>query len=381
MIMKKVANIVFNPFTNDSRVLKESVSLARYGYEVEVIAHGDSGLAKEEVVNGIKVSRLSFLDRKITRSKAGKFKAYILWLAAVIKAVKSFDVLHCNDLTALPIGVIVKKFYNHNVKLVYDAHEYETQMHSLNRLTKPIAKAVEKMLIPYADRVITVSESIADEYKKLYPMIEKPAVVLNAPPYTEIETKDLFRKKFNIRQEHTIFLYQGMLGTGRGIELILDAFKQINRDDAVIVFMGYGTYEEEIRKISEAYPQIYFHEAVSPDVLLDYTSSADIGIHMAQSHCLSYYYALPNKILEYIMAELPILVTRLPEMAKVVEQYNIGKIIPENSVASLKKSINDILEDAIDKNNIQEAKKIYNWENQEKILLNVYKGLTDADKI
>jgi len=38
---------------------------------------------------------------------------------------KKSDISHCNDLNALPVGVVVKKFFNKNVKIVYDAHGYE----------------------------------------------------------------------------------------------------------------------------------------------------------------------------------------------------------------------------------------------------------------
>jgi glycosyltransferase involved in cell wall biosynthesis len=257
--MKKVANIVFNPFTNDSRVLKESLSFADNGYNVEVIAHGDKDLPKIEQKEGFKVVRLSYLDRKVTKSKFKKLKIYLQWIKEVVNYTKDFDILHCNDLNALPIGVIIKKFYNKNVKIVYDAHEYETEINGLSGIQKTLTKILEKFLIRYANKVLTVSEAIADEYKKIYPFIEKPALVLNTPPYKEIAKKDIFREKFNIDKETTIFLYQGGLSSGRGIEILLDTFKQLSTvpitnnkytntqitnnqytNTPVIVFMGYG---------------------------------------------------------------------------------------------------------------------------------------------
>ena len=108
--MVKVANIVFNSFTNDSRVLKESLSLANNGYQVEVIAHGDKDLLNIEQKEGFQVVRLSYLDRKITKSKFKKLKIYLQWIKEVVNYAKDFDILHCNDLNALPIGVIIKSF-------------------------------------------------------------------------------------------------------------------------------------------------------------------------------------------------------------------------------------------------------------------------------
>ena len=67
--MIKIANIVFNPFVNDSRVIKESVSLANNGYIVEVIAHLDKNLIDNEKQENFTVRRFSYLDRKVTKSK------------------------------------------------------------------------------------------------------------------------------------------------------------------------------------------------------------------------------------------------------------------------------------------------------------------------
>jgi len=382
---KKVANLVFNPFKNDSRVEKTSKSLANNGYEVEVIAHLDKGLKKEDIKDNYKIKRFSYLDRKVTKSKLGKLRAYLKYLKETINYCKNFDIIHCNDLNTLPIGVIIKKFFNKNVKIVYDAHEYETEINGLSGIQKTLAKILEKNLIKYADKVITVSDSIANEYVKLY-NIEKPAVILNTPPYKDIEKKDIFREKFGISKETTIFLYQGGLSRGRGIEILLDTFKELANisitynqytNTPVIVFMGYGELEDLVKEYSKKYNNIYFHSAVSPDILLDYTSSADFGISTIEDSCLSYRYCLPNKMFEYLMAEVPVIVSNLPEMKKIVEENKIGIVAKENTPQGLKEAIKEAIQLNKEelKQNIKKVKEIYNWQEQEKKLLEVYKGL------
>jgi len=293
---------------------------------------------------------------------------------------KTFDILHCNDINMLPIAVIIKKFYKKDIKIVYDAHEYETETYALSGIQKKVTKLAEKFLIKYADRVITVSDSIAEEYVRLYG-IEKPALVLNAPPYKEeMKKSEIFRERFNIKEEQTIFLYQGGLGFNRGIEVLLEVFKGLDTSKSVIVFMGYGALEELIKEHMKTYTNIFFHEAVSPEVLLNYTTSADFGISTIEDSCLSYRYCLPNKLFEYMMAEIPLIVSNLPEMKKVIEKNSIGVVAKENTVDGLKEAI----EEAIKLNkkllnlNIKKAKKIYNWEEQERILLKLYKDITDV---
>ncbi len=48
------ANIVFNSFTNDSRVIKEATSLTKNNYSVEGVVHFDKNLEKTKIQNNIK---------------------------------------------------------------------------------------------------------------------------------------------------------------------------------------------------------------------------------------------------------------------------------------------------------------------------------------
>ncbi len=372
----QIANLVFNDFTHDTRVLKTAKTLANADYNVEVIAHGNKALSKEEQKENFKIRRFSYLDRKITSSILGKLKAYIKYAKQSIKHCKEFDVLHCNDLNTLPIATIIKLLHNKKLKIIYDAHEYETETIGLSGIKKKIIYLVEKKLIKYADEVITVSNSIANEYSKLY-NIQKPKIVLNAPPYKQINKHDLFREQFNIDKNKNIFLYQGGLTKGRGIEILLEAFSQIQDKNNVIVFMGYGNLQEQVIQYAKNKENIYFHKAVSSDILLNYTSSADFGISTIEDTCLSYKYCLPNKMFEYIMAGLPVLTSNLVEMKKIVNQYNIGAVVEENSVEGIIEGIKKIikLEKGELHKNLEEVKEIFNWHEQEKILLEIYKKL------
>jgi len=375
--MKRVANVVFNSFVNDSRVLKESKSLLKMGFQVEVIAHGDKNLRGYEEKDGIVIKRLFYLDREITTSKIQKLFVYLSWMRESVKYSKNFDVIHCNDLNTLPIGVIVKIFFNKDVKIVYDAHEYETEINGLSGIQKTLTKKLEKYLIKYTDAVICVSDAIADEYVRLYD-IKKPVLVLNTPAYKKVVKKDIFREKLGISKEKTIFLYQGGLSSGRGIEILLETFKQIDDDKSVIVFMGYGPLEESIKQESKNYENIYFHQAVTPDILLDYTSSADFGILFYENNCLNHYYCSPNKMFEYLMAGIPVIVSNLYEMKRLVEHNHLGVVAKENTPQGLKEAIKTAI--LLDKKELQEnierVKEIYNWEEQEKVLLQIYKGWT-----
>jgi len=373
--MKKVISIVLNNFKNDSRVLKENISLQNAGYEVKVVALHEEPLKEFDIVQNIAVHRIKLRSRGWSKNKLIQLLKYFEFVYRVIKKYKHSDIIHCNDLNALPIGFIIKSFFNKNTKIVYDAHEYETEINGLIGIQKSLTKKLEKWLIKYADKVICVSGSIANEYVRLYD-IDKPALVLNTPSYQKIKKQNIFRETFEIDDDKTIFLYQGGLSKGRGIEILLDTFKTISHD-TVIVFMGYGILEELIVNISKEYSNIYFHQAVSHDLLLNYTSSADFGILFYENSCLNHYYCSPNKMFEYLMAEIPVIVSNLYEMKRLVELNEIGTVAKENTSYGLKVAIEEAvkLNKELLKVNIQKVKNIYNWEEQEKVLLKVYKDL------
>lgn len=371
--MKKIAVLLLNDYEHDSRVKKEVVSLSK-GYKVDVYAlsSGSHGVAQKTIKNVVVYKHVRYIrPNSRYRKKIMQLFTYVKFFFSGLLNLKNYDFIHCNDLEVLPIGVIAKIFYR-NLSVVYDAHEYEIEtlwMH--NKFKKTIAEQIESFCIKYVDKVITVSDAIADEYVKLYG-IEKPALVLNTPPYKEIEKKNIFRETLGIKEDKIIFLYQGGLSKGRGIEILLEVFKSL--DNAVIVFMGYGPLESLIQVASKEYENIYFHQAVSPDVLLDYTCSADFGISTIEDICLSYRYCLPNKMFEYLMAEIPVIVSNLYEMKRLVESNKIGTVAKENTLDGLKDAIKEAVK--LDKEelrlNIQKIKMLYNWKEQEKVLLNIY---------
>jgi glycosyltransferase involved in cell wall biosynthesis len=373
--MKKIANIVLNDFVNDGRVLNTSKTLSSLDYKVVVVAMHSFELLEKEVVSGIDVERIKLTSRPWPKNKIIQFVKYFEFICRAFFRFRKFDVIHCNDLNALPIGVLIKIFCK-EVKVVYDCHEYETERGGGNKISKWLMKFFEKNLIRYVDSIITVSDSIAACYSKDYGIV-KPHLVLNCPSYTEQERFDLFRKNLNIRTNQTIFLYQGGLGFGRGIELLLEAFFGVNNDENVLVFMGCGPLESLIKEKAETFNNIFFHPAVSPDVLLNYTASADYGILFYEDTCLNHRYCSPNKIFEYLMAGLPVLTSNLYEMKRLVKSEGVGIVAEANTVDGFRGAISASLSQDYEEiqSNVFEARKKYCWEEQEKVIKEIYNAL------
>ncbi len=373
---------------NESRVLKETNSLSVHNIfnMIYIVGLHEDGVELEESIDKKRlITRIKLKSRILPKNLFSQSLKYLEFTFQVLYKYrkKNIKVVNIHSLGLLPVGILFKFFYK--TKLIYDAHEYETEIQGLMGVRKKLSKIIEKTFIKYCDKTIVVSESIENEYKRLYPNLSKPSVVLNTPIYKKIEKKDLFREKLGIATNKTIFLYQGNLSRGRGIETLIETFKDLNANNQqlttnnipCIVFMGYGPLEETIKQESKQHENIYFYPAVNPDILLDYTSSADFGISTIEDSCLSYRYCLPNKMFEYLMAEIPVIVSNLDEMKRLVKENGIGVVAKENTPTGLKKAIEEIvmLNKTKLQKNIQKVKHIYNWEEQEKVLLQIYKEL------
>jgi len=379
--LKKIVLIVLNNFVNDIRVYKECKSLSLAGYDAIVVSLHDNNLNEFETINGIKVHRIKLKTRKWSKHKPIQFIKYIEFIIKFIKIYKNYDIFHCNDLNTLPIGVLIKKYFNKNAKILYDAHEYEIERSGNSKYEKKILKIIENKLIKYANKIITVSESIANEYVNLY-KIDKPLIIYNAPNYVNITKTNILREIFGINNNQKIFLFQGGLSKGRGIELILNSFIQIYEKSEeynnlpVVIFIGDGFYKDKIIELASRYKNIYYCKPVSPFELLNYSSSADFGLCLYENINLNHFYALPNKIFEYMMAEIPIIASNLYEISQFIEKNGLGIIIEPNTfnlIQAVFKIIN--FEESEFKEKIKKAKCVFNWENQEKIFTQIYKEL------
>ena len=132
--------------------------------------------------------------------------------------------------------------------------------------------------------------------------------------------------------------------------------------------------------------QVIFLGKLTQDELPKITASADVGVSLIENLSISYYYALPNKLFEYIMAEIPVIVSNLPQMKEIVEKYDVGFAVDIENKAELITAIKKLSEDSdlykSKKQNCHVASQELNWEkevtNLLKTLVNLNTSFLDA---
>lgn len=325
--MKKILHLTHTDISSDSRIIKEMKALNDEGYQVSGL-----GITLEEEehksllnfsgeVKSISLAsrRMDFLPRTI-RHTLSLFELIAKMLPLAVK--QKPEVIHCHDTLVLPLGVLVKLFTK--AKLVYDAHELESDRNGLTGLQSKLTRFVEKTLWRFVDRLIVVSPSIDSWYQDNIGV--KPSeVILNSPLLVGSESfsDNYLRQKFSIPEDEKIFLYVGILGIGRGIDLLVEAFS--HKDvSAHLVFLGYGELAGYLQQRAEEFNNFHVHSAVPHADVVPIAKSADYGLCLIQNVSLSDYYCLPNKLFEYCFAGVPVLASNFPDIRAVVDAYNLG---------------------------------------------------------
>lgn len=370
-------HIVRNSVIHDSRVLKETATLLAYSKftEVEIAGFEECGLAEHEDIEGRHLWRVPLASRGLPKDLISQLLKYAEWRWRLIRKYRDvpLSVIHCHDLEPLPIAARLKRLTG--ARLVYDAHELETERSGLRGLRQALARFTERRYMNWVDAVITVSPSIRDWYLRAYPGVPV-TLVRNVPerPRSAVIPVDL-RTRLNVPSEVLLFIYLGGLGRGRGIENMLAAFgaQQVTHH---LLVMGNGALREKVVAASAACPRIHYLPAVPPDQVLAHAAGADIGISLIEDVSLSYRYCLPNKLFESVLAGLPVLVSALPDQAAFVASYRAGWVTPAD-LTSVVASLVSIDRDKWSKvrNGLAERSCELGWHNEATVLLSLYDSL------
>lgn len=275
------------------------------------------------------------------------------WLRAARAALAWMpDVVHANDGNTLaPALWIVDRC---RARLVYDSHEL--WLHRNVRTDRPVARqveaAVEKRGIRRADAVITVSPSIVDWLTEHYQLVTPPALVRNIPAAGPLPdpARGRLHELAGLAPTDRIIAYGGRITTSRGIEETIAALPHLPAD-VHLVMLGYGEpdYLAVVAREAACHGvtnRVHRVGPVSPHEVADALSDADVAVVHVRPTCLSYRFALPNKLFESIRGGLPVAAADLPDIRAVVERYGVGEVFSGEDPEDLAATIARILADS-----------------------------------
>lgn len=366
----KVVLSVTNDLYTDPRVDKVCNFLTRNGFDVTLVGrrYGDSATLAPRAY---KTHRLRLLFRK-----GGLFYAEYNIRLFFYLLFHHFDLFVANDLDTLLPNVLISKLKRK--RLVYDSHEYFCGELSIadRPFVKHVWKSIERFCFPKLKDVITVSQSIVDQYEQEYGI--RPHLVRNIPPKATPPVTET-RVSLQLPEDKTIIILQGNgINEGRGGEELVEAMPFVD-EKAVFLIVGSGTVIPQLKervKDLQLEHRVRFVSRVTPEMLYNYTYLSDIGIALDRDLSMNLRFSLPNKLFEYIKAGTPVVVSNLIERARIVGQYRVGLIVEDFQAENIAEKINKLVNDKQLYNDLKANCKIAAedlcWENEEKVLEEIY---------
>ena len=370
--MKRIIASVTNDLVTDQRLDRICNTLQKMGFEVILVGRKQrNSLTLDQ--RAYKTHRMRLLF-----GKGPCFYAEYNFRLFLFLMLSKVDILLSNDLDTLAANYIVSRLKRK--QLVYDSHEYYTETPELvnRKVVQRIWKRIERSIFPRLKTIYTVNESIAELFRNKYRV---HVDVIRNLPYRKQYRVDKSREELGLPEDKKIILLQGAgINIQRGTEEMIDAMKYI--DGALFVIIGGGdvlsTLKQRVKekKLSE---KVLFIPKMPFSELYQFTVHADIAITLDKDTNINYRFSLPNKLFDYIQAQVPVLASDLVEVKKVVVEYNIGVIIPSHDPHEIAIAANEMLKKTqqyvIWKENLRFAAEELCWEHEEKKLIKIYEHL------
>ncbi len=370
---KKIAFVsVINDLVTDNRVNKSCMALIECGYDVTLVGR--------KLSNSLPIPNWTFktIRLKMIFKKGPLFYFFFNLRLFFVGLINKSDLFYSNDLDTLAPMFLLSKLKKK--PLIYDSHELFCEVPELksSRIKKIIWQKLEGYIIPKLQTCITVNVSIAKIYEAKY----------NVPFYIIRNISDFdqtfipkSRVQLSLPEDKKIILLQGAgINVDRGAEELIDAMEFVQ--NAVLYIIGSGDVWENLKQ------KVSFNKSIQNKVvlinklpkseLINYTFNADIGLSIDKNTNLNYLYSLPNKIFDYIQAEIPILASRLPEIENIILQYKIGDFIDDHNPKTIANKLNEMLYSqqlSSYKKYLAIAKKEITWKSEKEKLLTIIKNI------
>lgn len=367
--MKTVTVSVINDLVTDQRVHKVCTTLQGMGFNVTLVGR------KQKASLQLNQRAYATHRMKLMFEKGVLFYAFFQLRLFFYLLFKKADVLVANDLDTLLPNYLIAKLKG--IPLVYDTHEIFTEVPELagHHFKQGVWQRVEKWIFPKLKYVFTVNQSISDWYYDKYKV--RSLVVRNMPRRIAPYFRSVSRSELKLPEDKKIVILQGAgINVDRGAEELVLAMKYLQ--DVVLLIVGSGDVISRLKEMvaeEKLQHNVILTGKVPQERLKQYTVVADLGITLDKPTNINYRFSLPNKVFDYIHAGIPVVCSDLPEVAKIVRDYQVGVVCtsfdPQNIAGVIRSALTSRDYLLWERNTIKAGEELC-WETDEVELKRVY---------
>jgi glycosyltransferase involved in cell wall biosynthesis len=292
------------------------------------------------------------------------------------------QVIHCNDLDTLVVGVRAKREFG--CRVVYDAHEFWPYADSLCRwVDQSFFSTLERILIRKVDAVVSVNPMLSEAIRSAYGLGQVHSVP-NVEPWIELRERPAASPLADLANGRVKFLFQGRFTAARGVEEIITAWCDVDGTRAALFLRGPdNAWKEQATKLAAGLgllnKSIFFLDAVSEDNLVTAAAEADVGIIPYLPAATNERLSCPNKLSQYLHAGLMIIANELPYVRSVVEQADVGLIYDSADLQTFAQVVKRVIDDpellrACRRKALRFARDDFNWQKHGGLFLKLYRG-------
>jgi glycosyltransferase involved in cell wall biosynthesis len=376
----------------DVRAEKTCVSCTRAGYDVHIVARNRAWRALEEQLAEGTVHRMRpwrWAGRRgdsLLSFPAFMSPRWLRHLADVVRRVRPTVIL-VRDLPLCPTAIWIGARYG--VPVVLDmAENYPAMMRKnfeagRHRLADYVVRnpalvaAVERYCLPRLARIIVVVEENVARLERLGVPAERISLVSNTPPMALIEARPATRAGDG--GGAITLVYVGILELPRGISELLQAVRLLRGTPqpvrAVIIGKGRDAsiLQDEATALGLTPAEVTFVGHVpSRDDVRATVRGADVGVlpHHANE---AWNTTIPNKLFDYMAAELPVITSDVIPFARIVRETGAGIVFKSRDPASLASAIRTLFDGARRRAygaaGLAAVRSRYNWEYDAHVLV------------
>jgi glycosyltransferase involved in cell wall biosynthesis len=347
--------------------LKECVSLSKSFKEVHLIIADGLG---DEKKNNVQIHDIG--KPKSRKDRFLNFNKLALSKAKELQA----EIYHLHDPELLRIALKLKKI---GAKVIYDSHEdLPRQILNKTYIPKIIRNTVSKIVENYENKIskklngiITATPHIRERFLK----INKTTIdINNFPIIDEIEFNSNWENRTNS------IAYIGGIFKTRGIIESLDAIENTKIKLILGGFFSPPELEAEC-KSHPAWSNVDYRGYLNRQQVNQALSEVKAGMVILEA-TPSYIVSLPVKMFEYMAAGLPVVASDFPLWKSIIEENNCGICVDQTNHEEIRNKLlalisNDDKLIEMGKNGRKAVELTYNWEVEEKKLVEFYKNLNN----